>query len=127
MSYSTFGDCDYMSCDKLGSDMICSDDGGCACTLPNKKKNDNYILMFVIVVTVIFLLLFTQSSSNVKCKNIRAMKSKSEYTQEELQEFIQSDRMNACRPARKRRMIDDDLLHRVPGPCLSRACSCTSE
>lgn len=96
MSCSTFSDCDNMSCDKLGSDIICAD-GGCACTLPGNKKNENHIVILIIVVAVIFLLLFTQSSSNVKCMNIRAMKSTSEYTREKHQEFIQSDTFNGAK------------------------------
>ena len=90
MSCNTFSDCDSMSCDKIGSDMICSE-GACACTLPRKEKNKNYMVILIITVTVIFFLLFTQSSSHLKCMNIRAMKATSESAREKSPQFIQTD------------------------------------
>lgn len=89
MSCDTLSDCKYMSCDKLGSDMICSD-GRCACTLP-RKKNDNSTFLLVVAVVAILMLFFVRDTSKSQCMNIRAMKSTSRIEHDRIPPFIQSD------------------------------------
>ena len=45
-------DCKPMTCDKYMSEMICTNDRGCACTLPSQHNLKWHSLVFIICVTV---------------------------------------------------------------------------